>query len=594
MNNKINNRSHKNIDGNKIDQIYLLQKNNIDKFKRRTKYELMYEAFYISNLFYEMQNTQNHLKDSCFYIINSEWLLKWKKYVNYDFYTNENNWKNFIKLNMLHFRSEDKLSQNENYLNYINNNTKNKIYNYFDSFFLSDNAKYYPGYINNKILIFDKEQKNTFINKNQVLSNYNYNLLNGVKYKENYIWVTEDIWKYLFCIYGGFEIRRHNLCIKNIDKNSKNEIILEPKLKTINLILFHYNKNYNYKIDPPKYFFISRSLTIRQMKEKIKDIFPYLKKFDISNYNLWVLNESITKDDFYKLIWDNRASQGLFFPGTSLDIFNENTKIAALDEKILKDKCNMVLELPYVYSFNTKCYFFKKPIFNDYNNELKLLCIEINNNTIIDYNKPFYDHLEININNNDFIINIKLFLIKDFFWNKYKLNKINQFNIPDMHKYLERIIKNFNDNNIKNLFNKEINELKKNMDLIFDKNYLANNIENLYLNEFEDNKIIDNNNNNENNYNYYDNKNEENKKDIKLLNNKRIRDNNNNNNSVLTEDENENENEIDNISWYSCGYCKKNLDKNNYIVCSFCLKKKYCNNECRNKDIKEHLKQCGK
>ena len=200
----------------------------------------MFEAFYISNLFYEMQNTSYHLKDTCFYIINSEWLIKWKKYVNYDFYTNESGWKNFIKLNILQFRSEDKLSQNNNYLNYINNKTKNKIFNYFDSFFLFDNAKYYPGYINNKILLVDREQKNSYFNRNQLLSNYNYNVLNEVINKENYIWVTEDIWKYFYCIYGGFEIRRHNLSLK-INNIIKNEIILEPKLKTFNLILFHYN-----------------------------------------------------------------------------------------------------------------------------------------------------------------------------------------------------------------------------------------------------------------------------------------------------------------------------------------------------------------
>ena len=321
------------------------------------------------------------------------------------------------------------------------------------------------------------------------------------------------------------------------------------------------------------------------MKEKIKDIFTYLKIFDTNDINLWVLNDSMTKDDFFKYIWGNRSIHGIIFPGISLDIFNENITIAALDEKILKDKSYIILEIPYIYSYNSKIYFFKKPIFNDYPYELKLLCIQINNNTIIDYNKPFYDHLVLNINNNDFIINIKLFLIKDFCWNKYKLNKINQFNIPDMHKYLERIIKNFNDNNIKNLFNKEINELRKNMDLIFDKNYLAKNIENLYLNEFDDKNIFIKE-NNENNYDYYNNENKENEKEIKLLNNKRERDNTH----ILTESENE----IDNISWYSCEYCKKNLNQNNFIVCSFCLRKKYCNNDCRNKDIKEHLKQCGK
>ena len=29
----------------------------------------------------------------------------------------------------------------------------------------------------------------------------------------------------------------------------------------------------------------------------------------------------------------------------------------------------------------------------------------------LDYNKPFYDHIKIDINNSEFIINMKLFLI---------------------------------------------------------------------------------------------------------------------------------------------------------------------------------------
>ena len=53
------------------------------------------------------------------------------------------------------------------------------------------------------------------------------------------------------------------------------------------------------------------------------------------------------------------------------------------------------------------------------------------------------------------------------------------------------------------------------------------------------------------------------------------------------------DNEINNVSWYTCGFCKKNLDNKNYIVCSFCLKKKYCCSICRNKDIEEHIQNCG-
>ena len=565
---------------NNIDRTNLLNK-NINLFKNRTKYELMYEAFYISNLFYEMYDTSNHLKDPYFYIINSEWLIKWKKYVNYDFYTNENGWKKFIKLNILPFRPKDIIAKNENYLKYIKDNTKQKIFNYFDSYFLSNNANNYPGYINNKILLLDRNIKDLYLNRNQIQRNFNYNILDNNIYKENYIWVTEDIWKFFFCIYGGFEIRRHNLCLNN--NIVQNEIILESKLKTINLIIFHYNKNYNYKIDPPKKLFISHLSTIRQIKEKIKDIFNYINRLNINDIHLWVLDEKMSEKNFYEYIWNNRKYQkGIDFPGLSLDIFNENIKVESLEEKILKDKNNVILELPFINSSNYKLYFFNKPIFNNYSDELKLICLEINKiNSVINYNKPFYDRIKIDVNNSEFIINMKLFLIKKYFWNKYILEKIKHCPCSEIHIHLERIIKNFNDVNIQNMFNEEIKDFKKNMDLIFDKSYLAKNIDNLYLNEFDYNINNDNDNNKNNKINddnnYYN---------IKLLNKKRQKE------DILKKDGSEIDS--DDVSWYSCGYCKKNLTQKNYNVCSFCLRKKYCDNECRNKDIEEHIKQCGK
>ena len=566
-----------------------LLKEKVDLLKQRTKYELMYEAFYISNSFYEMQNTETHLKDPYFYIISSEWLLKWKKYVNFDFYTNKNNWKNFIKLNMLPFRPKDKFSESQNYLKNIGKNTKTKINNYFDSFFLTNNAELYPGYINNKKLIQDREFKNTYINREQIQSNFNYNLLDNLSFQKNYIWVTEEIWKYFYCIYGGFEIRRHNLSlnIKN-EELAKDEIILEPKLKIIKLTVFHYNKNYNYKIDPPKNFYISHASTIRQMKEKIKDVFSFLKKINLNDIHIWVLDERMDENNFYSYIWKNRSLiPGLPFPGISLNIFDDNVKLEALEEKIIKNNSSIILELPFIYSNNRTSFLFDNPQFMNYSDELKLLCMNINNDKFVtDYNKPYYDHLGIDKINHEFIVNIKLFLIKKFFWNKYLLEQIKKRPCSEMHLILERIINNFKDNHIINMFNKEIEVFRENMDLVFDKSYLANNIQNLYLNEFEknnkDENVIE--------ISDYDSENNSESKKINesersLINKKRKREG--------IDELDFSDNEINNISWYSCGFCKKNLDNKNYIVCSFCLRKKYCCSNCRIRDIEEHLKNCG-
>ena len=115
------------------------------------------------------------------------------------------------------------------------------------------------------------------------------------------------------------------------------------------------------------------------------------------------------------------------------------------------------------------------------------------------------------------------------------------------------------------MFEVEINELRNNLDLIFDKSYLADNIPNLYLSEFDNN---------------------EKNKDNKSLGKKRER----NENEEITIDSIE---ESDNISWYTCGYCGTTLNQH-CILCSFCLRKKYCDSNCRKNDIKNHLRYCGK
>ena len=55
----------------KIDTIKLLRKENINSLKSRYNYELMYEAFYIANLFYDLNETSKHQNDKSFYILSS-------------------------------------------------------------------------------------------------------------------------------------------------------------------------------------------------------------------------------------------------------------------------------------------------------------------------------------------------------------------------------------------------------------------------------------------------------------------------------------------------------------------------------------------
>ena len=547
---------------NNIETINKLLSTNNTLFKERSNYELMYEAFYISNLFHEMKNTKYHLKDSYFYILNLEWFSKWKKYVNFEFYTNNKNSKKFILINSLPFRPKD-ISQ-ENYLKNIRPDTKKKIFNFFDNFFLGNNINMYPGYINNKKFLVDNYQNPTYM--------YMANVRNEFKYGEHYIWVTEDIWKYLFCIYGGFEIRRRNLNDNNdyylIQDNINNQginIILEPKLKTYNLILFHYFKNRIYKIDLPKYIFISHCSTIFELKKNIKNIFPMLNRFSLDDIHLFYLKQNMDINSFANYMKQNSLNDvkdgQMTFPGTSLDLFNSNLTLEFIEEKQLNIDINninnLILEIPFYHEEKNKRIFL-------FRNQAKIkINSNIENN---EYNKPYYDKIKFEDFevNNDFIINEKLFLIKNYFYKKYFIDKITQCQKCELNIHLKKIIDNFNDEQLKNMFNIEIKELRNNMDLIFDKNFLANKIPDLYLSEFS--KEVHNDNNN------------------KLLNKKKEREIND-----LIDLNSDDENDI---SWYTCGFCKNTLNQN-CLVCRFCKRKKYCNYLCRSKDIKEHLSSCG-
>ena len=560
----------------KVESVNNLINANISLFISRTNYELMYEAFYISNLFYKMTQTKYHIKDTFFYLLNLEWFSKWKKYVNYDYYTNIKNRKKFISINKLPFRPSD--INNNNYMKNIGTNTKKKICDFFDKFFLADNALLYPGHINNKKFLVDKNQNASYF-YSQHLEN-NFNIINDIKYNEQYIWVTEDIWKYFYSIYGGFEIRRRNLNNNNnyemylnndnndndiVNINNKNERILEAKYKTFNLILFHFKKNYSYKIDPPKYLFLSHCDTIYDFKKKVKNLFPFLSKISIEEIHLFYLNKNMNLNDFsnYVKINSNNKQEKMVFPGFCLDSLDSHLTIEFFEEKYLKINDNniinnIVLEVPfYLKEKNMKIYLFETQ-------NIKL------NETMdnINYNKPYYDKITINEieGQNDFIINEKLFLIKKFFYQKYFIDKINQYQKNELNIHLKKIIDNFNDEQIKKIFNIELDELRNNMDLIFDKNFLAEKIPNLYLNEFDKNEKKENNN---------------------LLNKKRERENK----EIILSESNDESSEI---SWYTCDYCNRTLNNQNYTTCKFCLRTKYCHDSCRRHGIKKHLLRCGK
>ena len=615
---------------NKNMSIKSFRQNHINSLKSRFNYELMYEAFYIANLFYDMNETSKHKNDKCFYIISNSWFEKWKKYVNFDKYMYFHS--KYLSINSLPIRPPeapskeifDKLKKNPK--------IKENLNKYFNSLFLTDNSDNYPGSITNKFLLYDK--KSSYYNFENRESNYNYNIDEKYIYGRDYLVVTRDIWKFFQYIYGGKEIRRYNLNrelftqqpinISSYQNNLKNsnpqilEILVEAKLKTLNIIIIRSNfkldsrnqKIIPFTVDSPRYLYVSHKFSIRKIKEKIKEMISNFKGKNSDELRLWILKDKTYQhfvDDLNK-DFKNNIYLELKFPGVSLDIFGQNTKIEDLGDSILNNVIIVVESKINMGLKGDERYIFKKESLEDRSEHFKDYVIKIrdgknlNDDNIIEYKKTLYEHIKFkNVPSGYSKDN---FLIKNYFTQKYQLDKISKMIDEDVNSFIEKISDYNNEKNskLKDLFVNEVYTLKENMDLIIDESELIANVEGINSNLFhkekkqkkdmitkkrkrkqseEENEIITIKKKKEENKDL--NINEENN-----INSKEIKSNEiDEQNKEIEECENMNEEENQ-----FCSYCEKELEQD-FVICDKCGKAKYCNIICKNKDNRFHIKTCN-
>ena len=596
---------------NKNMSIKSFRQNHINSLKSRFNYELMYEAFYIANLFYDMNETSKHKNDKCFYIISNSWFEKWKKYVNFDKYMYFHS--KYLSINSLPIRPPeapskeifDKLKKNPK--------IKENLNKYFNSLFLTNNSDY------------------NFENRE---SNYNYNIDEKYIYGRDYLVVTRDIWKFFQYIYGGKEIRRYNLNrelftqqpinISSYQNNLKNsnpqilEILVEAKLKTLNIIIIRSNfkldsrnqKIIPFTVDSPRYLYVSHKFSIRKIKEKIKEMISNFKGKNSDELRLWILKDKTYQhfvDDLNK-DFKNNIYLELKFPGVSLDIFGQNTKIEDLGDSILNNVIIVVESKINMGLKGDERYIFKKESLEDRSEHFKDYVIKIrdgknlNDDNIIEYKKTLYEHIKFkNVPSGYSKDN---FLIKNYFTQKYQLDKISKMIDEDVNSFIEKISDYNNEKNskLKDLFVNEVYTLKENMDLIIDESELIANVEGINSNLFhkekkqkkdmitkkrkrkqseEENEIITIKKKKEENKDL--NINEENN-----INSKEIKSNEiDEQNKEIEDCENMNEEENQ-----FCSYCEKELEQD-FVICDKCGKAKYCNIICKNKDNRFHIKTCN-
>ena len=615
---------------NKNMSIKSFRQNHINSLKSRFNYELMYEAFYVANLFYDMNETSKHKNDKCFYIISNSWFEKWKKYVNFDKYMYFHS--KYLSINSLPIRPPeapskeifDKLKKNPK--------IKENLNKYFNSLFLTDNSDNYPGSITNKFLLYDK--KSSYYNFENRESNYNYNIDEKYIYGKDYLVVTRDIWKFFQYIYGGKEIRRYNLNrelftqqpinISSYQNNLKNsnpqilEILVEAKLKTLNIIIIRSNfkldsrnqKIIPFTVDSPRYLYVSHKFSIRKIKEKIKEMISNFKGKNSDELRLWILKDKTYQhfvDDLNK-DFKNNIYLELKFPGVSLDIFGQNTKIEDLGDSILNNVIIVVESKINMGLKGDERYIFKKESLEDRSEHFKDYVIKIrdgknlNDDNIIEYKKTLYEHIKFkNVPSGYSKDN---FIIKNYFTQKYQLDKISKMIDEDVNSFIEKISDYNNEKNskLKDLFVNEVYTLKENMDLIIDESELIANVEGINSNLFhkekkqkkdmitkkrkrkqseEENEIITIKKKKEENKDL--NINEENN-----INSKEIKSNEiDEQNKEIEDCENMNEEENQ-----FCSYCEKELEQD-FVICDKCGKAKYCNIICKNKDNRFHIKTCN-
>lgn len=602
-------------DDKKNSEKKILLETKIENLKKRSNYELMYEAFYIANLFYMMNLTDWHSSDRNFYVVSNKWFEKWKYYVKFDLIMS--NIDNYLDLNYID-QSENEVSEiinvnsnrenntMSNFLNSLDDSVKSEIQNYFDSVFLSDNAKNYPGIIDNKELIYSKNVHYTDFNNPK--SHLNYNVVENCQNGEDYILVTEPIWNYLKSLYGGKEIMRNTL-----GKCSDNQILVETHLKSINLSVF--NKK-DLTFPEPKLIFVSRSTTLYKFKKYLIDIFPFLNDCHSKDVRLWLLSPSTSFENFSSFMKDHfenlknsnfEFEESIPFPGYCLELMNDEHLIGELDE-MLHNK-NLILEYKNGRERNNKLpnFIFKKQHNDNRYSDLLIVNKFLNKNKFDNSVIPSYnfitiiDTLSFSISNG--VDTTNLFKIKNFFANKYGINNLSEFIKKENMKREFWLYE----------FEKEIKSLRENMHLIIDKKELMKNFVNIYSNSQNNYSSALNTSSNENtSFAFRQDEISRNRERQKILQKSY---NASSAKKKLKIDENDvkfetgKEEPIENINnddqetfikniLEKCNYCSKTLDDEDLYEeifdCENCNKTKYCSMNCKNKDARFHSKKCVK
>jgi len=194
----------------------------------------MHEAFYIANLFLLMNTTLWNSFEDEYYVLSNKWFDKWKSYVNFDYFMNNNEKyiylcraiQSGIVIQIPEEKEEVNLAERSDKNLKIDSLVSTETENFIIETFLKDNYENYPGVISNRDLLIDKALH--FVDFCDVSSHMNYNIKDQYQNGVEFFVVNRKIWSFFKNLYGGKEIKRYSLTI-----SPNNDNLLELKLKNV-------------------------------------------------------------------------------------------------------------------------------------------------------------------------------------------------------------------------------------------------------------------------------------------------------------------------------------------------------------------------
>ena len=106
----------------------------------------------------------------------------------------------------------------------------------------------------------------------------NRHLKTSMKEEEDFIIVSDDVWKYLYEIYGGADLPRMSIQVaKDDDDKADPDYMVEVYLKRIFIYILPRVKNHLF-LKKPSSLFISRTATVQDLRVHVAEILKENKK----------------------------------------------------------------------------------------------------------------------------------------------------------------------------------------------------------------------------------------------------------------------------------------------------------------------------